>query len=406
MRHGCPHILISAATWGVAAAFALATSAPLAAQTRAEEIAKQQQARAESAKPDEPSKVERFFEQFEQGKWFMGVPRGWYPAFGSIYPGGGFSGGAGYRQYIGYDSYVDAAAMYSIANYKLVRLTGSTPNHARDRLDLSGTISWVDATQVAFFGLGNQSAAENRTNFRVNRTQVAGVATLRLVEWLRLSLDGGVDDYQQKEGQGAYPSIETIFTPETAPLLGEDLMYLRGEVSAAAVWMPSPGYSRRGGLFRLAYEEFNPLQTGDTFGIARAEVVQHIPVMRETWVVSLRGRSESVVRPSDVVPYFLMPYLGSGSTLRAYTTGRFRDRHSLLLTGELRWFPNRLGFDMALFYDAGKVAPEHAGLTLKNMKTDVGVGARFHTPTLTAVRIELAHGLEGWRLIFAGSAPF
>jgi hypothetical protein len=170
--------------------------------------------------------------------------------------------------------------------------------------------------------------------------------------------------------------------------------------------MPSTGYSRRGGLFRLAYEEFNPLETGDTFGIARAEVVQHIPVMRETWVVSLRGRSESVVRPSDVVPYFLMPYLGSGSTLRAYTTGRFRDRHSLLLTGELRWFPNRLGFDMALFYDAGKVAPEQAGLTLKNMKTDVGVGARFHTPSVTAVRIELAHGLEGWRLIFAGSAPF
>ena len=53
--------------------------------------------------------------------------------------------------------------------------------------------------------------------------------------------------------------------------------------------------------------------------------------------------------------------------------------------------------------DKGEVL---AGLTLKNMKTDVGVGARFHTPAATALRIDLAHGLEGFRLVFTGSAPF
>ena len=411
MRHVCNRSRRSApvGTLSAAAVCVFLLASPLLAQTptRAEEIAKQQEARAATAAPDVPSRAERFFEQFEKGKWFVGAPRGWYPAFGSIYDGGGIAGGAGYRRYIGYDSYVDASAMYSIANYKQFKLTGSTPNHARNRLDLSGTISWVDATQVPFFGLGNDSDADNRTNFAIQRTQVAGVADLHLVDWLRLKVDGGLDDYRQKLGRGAFPSIEILFTPDTAPLLGQHLRYLRGEVSAAALWMPTPAYSRRGGMARLAYEEFSPQQGGgDTFGIARAEVVQHIPVLRETWVLSLRGRSESVVRPSDEVPYFLMPWLGSGNTLRGYTTGRFRDRHSLLLTGELRWFPNRLGFDMALFYDAGKVAPERAGLTLKNMKTDVGVGARFHTPAATALRIDLAHGLEGFRLVFTGSAPF
>ena len=55
------------------------------------------------------------------------------------------------------------------------------------------------------------------------------------------------------------------------------------------------------------------------------------------------------------VPYFLLPSLGSGSTLRGYSSWRFRDRHSLLMSGEFRWIPNRLGLDMAMFYDTGKV---------------------------------------------------
>jgi len=138
-----------------------------------------------------------------------------------------------------------------------------------------------------------------------------------------------------------------------------------------------------------------------------AAVEAAMPVIGpETWVLSLRARTESIVRKSDVVPYFLMPWLGSGSTLRAYPTARFRDRHTLLLAGEIRWFPNRLGLDMALFFDAGKVAPQRSLLTLDGMKTDYGIGVRFHTPAATALRVELAKGLEGWRTVFAASAPF
>ena len=391
-----------------ALALALWCSAPGWAQTRAGEIARRQEEKARTAKPNQPSKGELFFDQLEQGKWFVGVPRGWYPLFGSVYPGGGFAPGVGYRHHIGYDSYVDLSGMYSLANYKKIQIAASTPNHVKGRLDLSGSISWLDATQVPFYGLGTDSNPDSRTNFRVSRTQMDGDATLHLVDWLRLRLDGGIDDYTQKSGQGAYPSIETVFSPETAPLLGEqDLLYLRGEASAAIYWLQSAGYSRTGGLYRFAYEEFNPLRgDGATFGFARTEIVQHVPILHETWVLSLRARTESIVRKSDVVPYFLMPSLGSGSTLRGYTTGRFRDRHALLLTGELRWFPNRLGLDMSLFFDAGKVAPQRNRLTLDGMKTDYGVGVRFHTPAATVLRLDLARGLEGWRTVLAASAPF
>jgi hypothetical protein len=277
----------------------------------------------------------------------------------------------------------------------------------KGRVDLEGSVVWLDATQVAFYGLGNASQLESRANFHINRTYVEGAAVARPAKWLRLRLDGGLDDYTQKRGKGDSPSIEEVFSPETAPLLGDNPLYLRGEASATVYWLESPGYSRTGGLYRVAYEEFNPLRgSGGTFGFLRTEVVQHVPILRETWALSLRAGTESIVRKSDVVPYFLMPTLGSGDTLRGYANQRFRDRHSLLLSSELRWFPNRLGLDMALFVDAGKVAPFRNGLTLHDMKTDYGIGVRFHTPIATPLRVDLARGHEGMRLVVAAGATF
>lgn len=377
------------------------------AQSRTEEISRRQEEKAQQLKPYQANRVETFLAQVEEGKWIMGVPRGWYVAMGSIYPGGGLAAGGGYRHYIGYDSFVDAGLLYSVLGYKRARIAGYTPDHLGGRVDLEGTIGWLDATQVAFYGIGSNSRQQDRTDFRLNRAYVEGAAVVRPAQWLHLRFDGGLDDYTQKPGLGRSPSIEEVFTPVAAPLLGDDPLYLRGEASATVYWLQSPGYSRRGGLYRVAYEEFNPLRgSGGTFGFIRTAVAQHVPILRETWVVSLHAASESIVRKSDVVPYFLMPTLGGGTGLRGYPNQRFRDRHSLLLSGEFRWFPNRSGLDMALFVDAGKVAPFRSELTLDRMYTDYGVGVRFHSLVATPLRVDIAHGREGVRLIVAAGPAF
>ena len=82
------------------------------------------------------------------------------------------------------------------------------------------------------------------------------------------------------------------------------------------------------------------------------------------------------------------------------------DRHSLLLSGELRWIPNRMAVDMAVFYDMGKVASRWDGLSLDGLKSNVCIGVRFHGPFTTPLRIELARGREGLNLVFSGSAAF
>ena len=115
---------------------------------------------------------------------------------------------------------------------------------------------------------------------------------------------------------------------------------------------------------------------------------------------------QSTLGDDEQVPYFLLPALGSGSTLRGFSSWRFRDRHAVLMSGEFRWIANRLALDMALFYDAGMVAPRVDALSTGSFVSDYGIGVRFHGPARTPLRVELARSVEGLRVVFAASAAF
>jgi outer membrane protein assembly factor BamA len=221
-----------------------------------------------------------------------------------------------------------------------------------------------------------------------------------------LEAEVGYDDFKNEEGSGAAPSIETAYDATTAPGLFENLKFVRSRGLAAIDWRVSPGYSRRGGFYGVTLTDYSDLDKTYGFRRADAELIQHLPILRETWVLSFRGRVQSVLDDDDTVPYYLLPSLGSGSTLRGYRTARFRDRHALLTSAEFRWVPSRLALDMAIFYDAGKVASRFEDLDFDKMKSNWGIGVRFHGPTATPLRIEMARGSDGWHLVFSSSAAF
>ena len=100
-----------------------------------------------------------------------------------------------------------------------------------------------------------------------------------------------------------------------------------------------------------------------------------------------------------------LPAVGGGSSLRGYSSWRFRDRNSLELQGEWRVMVNRY-VDMAVFYDTGKVAAHTSDLDLDHLKHDAGLGFRFHGPISTPLRIDFAKGSEGLSIVFAASASF
>jgi hypothetical protein len=106
----------------------------------------------------------------------------------------------------------------------------------------------------------------------------------------------------------------------------------------------------------------------------------------------------------QTIPYFMLPALGGGSSLRGFGSWRFRDRNSLLLQAEWRVLANRF-LDMALLYDAGRVSDRRNDLT-NSLKSDYGVGFRFHSSMATPLRIELVRCNEGFNLVFSSKGSF
>ena len=380
------------------------TALPAAGQqTRAESIAEAQAAKATQLKPYVPSRGEQL--ALGVKKRFLENPDGLYPYFDSVYSGGGFTLGAGYRKFYGDRTFLEARGLLSAKAYKLVELATESIGIANG-VDFRATGGWRDATQVAYYGMGGDSSVEAISNFRLKQAFVGGVLDARGPATTVFKAAVSYEDFTLENGTGASAVIGDVYTKETAPGLGDNPAFLRTILTGGFDTRPSPGYARRGGLYTLSYESYVDTEDTYTFDGLQAEVVQHLPILRENWVVSLHGVARTTLDDGDTVPYFLLPSLGSGSTLRGYSSWRFRDRHSLLLSGEWRWIPNRMFLDMAIFYDAGKVTSRLEDINFDGLKQDVGIGFRIHGPLTTPLRIELARGSEGLNLVFSGAAAF
>jgi hypothetical protein len=389
----------------LAAVLAVYGVAPAAAQqTRAETIAEAQAAKAVALAPYVPGTAERVASSMK--KRLFETPNGFYPWLDSVYSGGGFTLGGGYRRFYGDRTFWDARGLYSAKQYKRFELATDSLGVGRGRIDLHAIGGWRDATEVSYYGVGGDSAPEAKSNFRMEQMYAGGAFRGRGPGVLVFDVGLLYEDFALSSGLGTSPSTEDAYTAETAPGLGDDPAFVRMTWTVAADSRPAAGYARRGGLYAISYDSYFDPDDTYTFDRLQAEIVQHLPVLRETWVLSLHGVARTTIDDDQTVPFFLLPALGSGSTLRAYPSWRFRDRHSLLFSGEWRWIPNRMFLDMAFFYDAGKVAARRADLNFDGLKQDVGVGVRFHGLLATPLRVDVAKGSEGVNIVFAGAAAF
>lgn len=376
-----------------------------AQQSRAEEQAQKQADKARVLRPYKAKKSERLVRTIEMLGYF-GEPVGLYPFIGSVFPGGGVAFGPAVRLPFLDTGLFGGHVAWSIRGFKTATARARFPDLGDHWLRFEASAQWIDAPQVAFFGVGSGSSPLHQTDFLYRPTTLGLTAQVHPLQ--PLSFGGGFDYLAITTARGrggAESSIERRFGPDTAPGLGADPTYSVGRLFASVDTRESPGYTTSGGLYRVDAALYR--QEGDgpySFRRLDARVDQFIPVLRANWVVALEGRvSVTTAADGDQVPYFLMPALGGGSVLRAFPNFRFRDRNSLLLVGEYRWTPSRF-LDMALFYEAGKVAARAADLDLTGLRRSFGIGARFHAPSATALRIEVARGDEGTRLI-VGAGP-
>jgi len=375
------------------------------ATSREAEIERLQAEKVGTLHPYIPGKMEGLLNRAED-ILVNGVPS-WHPSFESAYYGGGITVGAGYARHVSPYNMVDVRGSYTILGYKRIEAEFTAPRLFHRRGSLSVLGGWREATQAAFYGLGMGTSQDDRADFDFR--QPYGSANLTFWPTRRLlMLAGGVElsQWSQRPADGSFPSVETIYSPQTLPGLGTRTTYLHSQGTVGFDWRTSPGYSRRGGFYGVTLHDYHDKDAQFGFRQIDYEAIQHFPIFREAWVISLHALARTTSDKTDQhVPFFLLPYVGGGSTLRGFISHRFRDQNALALQAEWRIMVNRF-MDTAFFYDAGKVAAHKADLDFNGLKSDFGFGVRFHGPTATPLRIEVAKSPEGLAVVFATTAIF
>ena len=117
--------------------------------------------------------------------------------------------------------------------------------------------------------------------------------------------------WRQGSGSGEAPSVEEVYTPATLPGLGAQPIYLHTQATAALDWRTAPGYARRGGSYGVTVHDFADPDSRYGFRQVAYDAIQHVPVLREVWVLSFHGRVETtsttflvLLGPLAAVPVF------------------------------------------------------------------------------------------------------
>jgi len=371
---------------------------------RAGLIAQQQTEKAQRLQPPVETKAQRILNEIER-KFLLGELH-WHPFFESAYAGGGFTLGAGYGRHISPYNTIDVRGSLTFSGYKRVEAEFRAPRLLKRRGTLVLLGGWREATDVGFYGVGTaNTSADARANYSFRQPYGSGSLAIDAARYLVLA--GAVEYSQWDLGGGkSDPSIERIYTPETLPGLDATTNYLHPSATLAFDSRPAPGYAKNGGYYGVTFHDY--VDGDDVYGFQRVdyEAIQHLPILHDAWVLSFRGRVETTYTDADqTVPFFMLPALGGGSSLRGFASWRFRDRHSILLSAEWRVLLNHF-LDMAVFYDTGKVVSRRGDLDLKGLKDNFGLGFRFHGPLATPLRIELAKSNEGLAIVFSSKAAF
>jgi hypothetical protein len=341
----------------------------------------------------EPSGVTRvaIFADRHLGKGDLN--NGLYFDFGKMVPGAGWlSVGPGYRQWFGKDTMLlDGSVAYSWNHYKTAQARMVLPKLAKSRIALGTQVRWVDFGAIDYFGVGPDTQESTRTTFGVEAIHAVAHATLRPTRWFDIDAEVGVLSPSLTDGR-------LIGAPN-----GDQPTFLPTQVSMTIDTRNFREHPTSGLLLRGSAAHYEDRDTGAfTHKRYEGEVAGFLPMFGERVVLAMHGMAVTAPQESGSVPFYMLPSLGGANSLRSFTDYRFHDRSMLVANAELR-LALMTHVDLAFFADAGNVAPRIQELDLD--KQSFGAGLRLHTRRQTFARMDVAHGAEGWRVLFRLTDP-
>jgi hypothetical protein len=326
---------------------------------------------------------------------------------------GGTTSGAGwlvagprYRARFLDDSLVlDASMAFSWHAYKLARLRLAKRHLAGGRLQVGGLVTWQDFTQVDYFGVGDATIEATRSAYRLQGTGVVAYAEYRPTRPITLSIGGGwLGNVRLRRSAGWFnpglPELAVMFPDEPALHRADQPGYLYARGAIVVNDRDTPDHPERGGVFQASAATFADRDTGAA-GFQRFEIdaLRAFPMAPHKWLLIAHAAAMLTRIPDgNAVPFYHLPTLGGGQSLRAYPSFRFVDRQAAFVRLESRWalFTH---LDVAGFGEAGTVAPTVSALEFSIRS--YGLGIRLHAHDTTIARIDAGYGRDGWHLLFS-----
>jgi Omp85 superfamily domain len=355
---------------------------------------------------DQPSpavrKVRNFIEKSPIVQRLKGD--GFYPRIGGLSPGSGLAGGAGYRRHLNW-AYVDVSGAVSTKAYRGIDVQArwiDTP-----RLQAATLLTFRNNTQDDFYGLGNDTTDATRVDYGIRSTDFGARGSVRVIRRLRLGADIGYFIPAVRHGRDdSLQSIAPTFNDVTAPGLARQPNFEHHSVFAVVDSRDAGGFPRRGGLYRATYAIWND-RSFDEYDFQRFDIAgsQFLSLPGGSVVALRLALSYANNAPGDRVPFYLLPYIGGGDTVRSFREFRFRDENAAVFNVELRHKIHSMAY-VAGFVDFGKVAHNWEDITPTDLKKAYGVGLRGGTDEKTYFRFDVAYGDGGARVFLKFTPSF
>lgn len=372
-------------------------------ETRAEEIAAQQRAKAEHLTPDAPGKAERSFNMVETiTERLFGTKGGFRPVIGNMVTGSGFAAGVEYfRPDLNKGNILfRSSARISVWHYEFLDAQFGLPHLASDRAFLNVYAAYRNYPSLNYYGNGPRSLKSGRSAYRLEDTSADFTFGVKPFRGMRVGMTGGY--LRVNVGPGSsdkFISTDKIYTEAQVPGLEQQSDFLRGGAFLHYDYRDRPGDPHSGGNYLASFVYYNDLRLNTAnHRKLSAEAHQYASFFNQKRVLAFRAKTELSYRNSNqVVPFYLQPELGGADDLRGFRPFRFYDNNMLLMSAEYRW-EIMSGFDMALFNDWGKVFHRHAQLNFADLESSAGFGFRFKSRDSVFMRWDVGFSREGFQV--------
>ena len=362
----------------------------------------EQQEKAKKLKPYAPNKAEVL------GQEGRGAVPHRQPALAPVLPerlpaAGSRSGRATSRHVGGYNT-LDVRGSYTLSGYKRIEAEFLAPR----LFDRRGTLS--RHRRLARGDAGRLLRHRHRQHVERRPRQLRLPAAVRVGAPRACGRRGGccswpaassTPQWDQRSGAGLRAVGRGGLHARDAAGLGAKVTYLHTQGTAAFDWRTSPGYSGSGGYYGVTLHDFADHDDAYRFRQVDYEAIQHIPLFRDAWVLSLHGRVETTyVADDEGCPSSCCRRSAAARACAASRAGASAIatacccRPSGACSSTTSSTP-RSSTTPARSPPAGRTSTSRA------CKTDYGIGFRLHGPLATPLRIELAKSNEGLALVFS-----